>query len=118
MFCRKLEYDKSNPCDSVMQALIFEGEYIQEEDIWIYLRLGRNVFRILRETEFSTAFYACEMAKYELFEKYEVNEIKWKTVWSRRKPSWYAMNEAEKAFDRKRGMAWRKIIEDSLRSEP
>ena len=117
MFDTSKGYDENNPCDAVIQAFIFEGEYIQEEGSWIYLRLGCNVFRILRETEFSTAFYACEMAKYELFEKYEVNEIKWKTVWCRKKPSSYAMKEAKKAFDRKRGAAWRKIIKDSLKDE-
>jgi len=112
---KKAEYDKNNPCDAFIQVLIYKGEYISEEGEWIYLRLGRNVFRILRETTFTTAFYACEMVGYESFKKYDVGDLKWKTVWCHKKPSWYAMKEAREAFNRKRGMAWRKIIKDSLR---
>lgn len=117
MFDTSKCYDENNPCDAVIQALIFEGEYISEGDSWIYLRLGSNVFRILRETTFTTAFYACEMIGYKSFKKCSVNELEWETVWCRKKPSSYAMKEAKKAFDRKRGVAWRKIIKDSLKDE-
>lgn len=85
-------YDKDNPCDAVIQQIIFSGEYVGEDREWIYIQHKQLIYRFLRRTTFTDKFGWCETTPCQGFDVMRVEESRWRTLWANKQPSGYAMD--------------------------